>query len=705
MPPTKRPPEFAVGIDIGGTFTDIALLEPRSGQVLAGKVLTNYADLAGGVLRGVAELVARHGVPAARIRKLVHGTTLATNALIERRGARTALIVTRGFRDILEMARESRYDIFDIDLEVPAPLVPRHLAFEITERIDAAGKIVLPLVRDEIATIVREMRALRVTAAAVCLLHGFRNSVHEREIAAAIGEAAPEIAVSLSSDVMPDVREYERASTTVANAYVRPVVQSYLDLLADGLRASGIEAPLLLIASDGGTIGRAAALLYPVRLVESGPAGGALAAAHLGKQAGIADLVAFDMGGTTAKICVIDNGEPERSDGFEVARVHRFAKGSGLPLKVPVLEMIEIGAGGGSIAGVDELGLLRVGPESAGASPGPACYALGGDKPTVTDADLLLGYLDPDSFLGGAMRLDRARAEAAIRQHIAEPLGLSVTRAAWGMHAVVNDNMAHAAKVHCLERGKDPRDYTLLAYGGAGPVHAAQVGAALGIRQIFYPLRAGIASALGFLAAPASFERMRADTQPLGAVSSAHANGMLRALETEAMAMMRAVGVPPAECSVRREVALRFVNQSYALPVRLPSGRLSGAELSPLRQDFITAYRARYFRLNPDVPIETVSWRVVVRGPAPRLHLAAPPAPETPARKGARRVFFIEVGRYVESAVYHRYALRAGVRLRGPAVIEEPESTVVLGPGVSARLDAHGNILAALPRALAKAAA
>jgi N-methylhydantoinase A/oxoprolinase/acetone carboxylase beta subunit len=394
MPPSRaKQQDYALGVDIGGTFTDLALVETRSGRVLAGKVLTNYADLAAGVLQGVTDLIARHHVPASQVRKVVHGTTLATNALIQRRGARTAMIVTRGFRDLLEMARESRYDIFDIELEMPAPLVPRRLMFEVTERLDAKGEVVLPLASDEIADITRAMRLLGVEAVAVCLMHSFRNPAHELVVAAAMAAAAPEIAISLSSDVMPDIREYERASTTAANAYVQPVVRSYLDRLAAGLYQAGITADLMLIGSDAGTIGRAAALRYPVRLVESGPAGGALAAAFLGKRAGIDDLVAFDMGGTTAKVCVIDKGEPERADQFEVARVHRFAKGSGLPLKVPVLEMIEIGAGGGSIARVDELGLLRVGPESAAADPGPASYGLGGDKPTVTDADLFLGYL------------------------------------------------------------------------------------------------------------------------------------------------------------------------------------------------------------------------------------------------------------------------------------------------------------------------
>ena len=690
-----------LGIDIGGTFTDFVLLEQATGRVMTGKVLTRTDDLAAGVLHGVHELLARHGVSGAVVRKVVHGTTLATNALIERRGACTALIVTRGFRDILEMARESRYDIFDIDLQVPKPLVPRRLVFEVTERVAADGTIVLPLAIDEVAGIVRALQVTKIEAVAVCLLHSFRNPDHERRLAEALHAMAPELALSLSSDVMPDLREYERASTAVANAYVQPMVRSYLDRLVDGLKAAGVAAELMLIGSDAGTIGRAAALRYPVRLVESGPAGGALAASFLGGRAGEQDLIAFDVGGTTAKVCVIDGGEPERADQFEVARVHRFAKGSGLPLKVPVIEMIEIGAGGGSIARVDELGLLRVGPESAAADPGPACYGRGGDRPTVTDADLCLGYLDENFFLGGAMRLDRERAADAIRRHVAEPLRLDPTRAAWGIHAVVNDNMARAAKVHCLERGKDPRDYVLLAYGGAGPVHAAQVAAALGIRRVMYPLRAGVMSALGFLAAPVAFERMRADVVPLDAVDIARANGILAELTAGARELVRAAGVPAAACAVRREAALRFAGQSYALPVPLPAGRLTLAKLQRLRGEFIALYRKRYYRLHPDVPVELVNWRVSVAGPKPVLYIAPIAARGRISRKGTRPVYFAETGCYVDCAVYDRFALAAGKRLRGPAVMEEPESTVVIGPGSSAAVDRDGNLMVTLPIARA----
>jgi len=687
---------YLLGVDIGGTFTDFVLLGETSGRVMTGKVLTRNDDLAAGVLAGVRALLTRYNIASGAVRKVVHGTTLATNALIERRGARTALIVTRGFRDILELARESRYDIFDIDLRVPPPLVPRRLVFEVTERIGADGSIVEPLAIPEVAGIARALKDARVDAVAVCLLHSFRNPEHERKLAAALHEARPTLAISLSSDVMPDLREYERASTAVANAYLQPIMRSYLDRLAEGLRAAGIGADLMLIGSDAGTIGREAALRYPVRLVESGPAGGALAASFLGRRAGEQDIIAFDVGGTTAKVCVIDGGVPERADEFEVARVHRFAKGSGLPLKVPVIEMIEIGAGGGSIARVDELGLLRVGPDSAAANPGPACYGLGGELPTVTDADLVLGYLDADFFLGGAMRLDREGAAAAIKRHVADPLRLSATRAAWGIHAVVNDNMARAARVHCLERGKDSRDYVLLAYGGAGPVHAAQVAAALGMRRVLYPLRAGVMSALGFLAAPIAFERLRADVGPLADVDIARANTILDELTGEARELVRAAGVPASSCNVKREASLRFAGQSYALPVPLPAVRLTRAHLAALRAQFVAQYRKRYYRLNPDVPVELVQWRVSVAGPKPDLRIAPVEPGSRNARKGSRPVYFAEAGRYVDCAVYDRFALGAGKHLRGPAVIEEPESTVVVGPGSACAVDRDGNVMVTL---------
>jgi N-methylhydantoinase A len=688
--------DFALGVDIGGTFTDLALLDRASGRLAVGKVLTSYGDFAQAVLDGVQHLLVDAGVPANAVRTVVHGTTLATNALIERRGARTALLVTRGFRDILELGRESRYDIYDIELEVPKPLVPRALVFEVTERLDRDGKVVTPLAADEVRALVPVLRARGVEAVAVCLLHAFLAPEHERAIAALLAVEAPDLPVSLSSDVIADIREFERASTTVANAYVRPLVQRYLDRLGRELGRLGVGAPLLIMTSDGGTIGREAAVRYPVRLVESGPAGGALAASYFGKQTGLRDVIAFDMGGTTAKLSIIDGGRPERASHFEVGRVYRFVKGSGLPLQVPVLEMIEIGAGGGSIARVDQLGLLKVGPDSAGAAPGPACYGLGGTAPTVTDADLYLGYLDPDHFLGGAMPLDRERAARAIEAGVARPLGLSLARAAWGIHQVVNEAMARAARVHCLERGKDPRAYTLVAFGGAGPVHALPVAEALGIRRVLFPTRAGVMSAFGFLVAPAAFELLRAYPTPLAGADLGVVNRLYREMEDEGRALLATAGVPARQTTVRREAAIRYAGQSYELFVPIPGGTLGQGQLDGVHRNFVRQYRARYHRLNPDVAPEVVSWRVVVSGPRPRIRLEPATRDAGGAKKGTRPVYFPEAGGFARCPVYDRYGMAAGTRLRGPAIIEERESTAVIRPGALAEVDGHNNLLITL---------
>ena len=692
--------DWALGIDIGGTFTDIALLDRASGRIHAGKVLTDHEDLAEGVLRGVRSLLPESAVPPGKVRVTVHGTTLATNALIERRGAPTALIVTAGFRDVLEMARESRYDIFDIELRVPAPLVPRRHVFEITERIDATGGVVVPLDVAGLASIVGRVRETGLRSVAVCLIHAFRNAAHERVVAAEIARLAPDLIVSLSTDVMPAIKEYERASTTTANAYVRPVVEAYLNHLREGLRVFGITNPPLIMSSDGGVVGCDTACQYPVRLVESGPAGGALATSHITAVCGILDVIAFDMGGTTAKICVIDNGVPERSSEFEVARVHRFAKGSGLPLKLPVLEMIEIGAGGGSIAAVNDIGLLQVGPKSAGSNPGPACYGTGGTRPTVTDADLHLGYLDPAFFLGGRMPLSVERATAAIETEVAKRLGVGLDRAAWGIHEIVNDAMARAAKVHCLERGKDPRDYTLVAYGGAGPVHAYRVAEALGMRRIVYPIRAGIMSAFGFLVAPATFEKLHAIVAPLAALDLAAVNAMLADMAVEGKRQLVAAGIEPAACIVERRFGLRFSGQSYGLDVPAPAGEIDAPALAAMTQAFLERYQAHYHHVNPDLPIEVEQLSVAVSGPAPRVvlpRIADSDGSATNALRGRRSIYLPEYGGYQDCPVYDRYRLGAGATLIGPAIVEEKESTVVLGVGAQAEIDINGNLIVTLP--------
>jgi len=681
---------LSLGVDIGGTFTDFALMS-ASGEVRAAKVLTNYKDLAAAVLEGVRQLT--DGAPAARaaIERVVHGTTLATNALLQRKGARTALLVTAGFRDTLELARESRFDIYDIDIELPSPLVPRKHVFEIEERVGHDGEVALPLREEQVKSVIRSMKEQKIEAVAVCLLHAFRNPAHERRVAELLAKELPGVPVSISSDVMPDIREYERASTTAANAYVQPAIRGYLDRLEAGLKGEGVEAPLSIMTSDGGIVSCATALRYPVRLIESGPAGGAIASAFYARETGIERTIALDMGGTTAKVCVIDAATPEQATEFEVGRVFRFAKGSGLPLKIPVIEMIEIGAGGGSIAGVSRLGLLQVGPDSAGSDPGPACYGLGGTAPTVTDADLSLGYLDPRYFLGGRMALDRDAAARAIEGQVARPLGISVARAAWGIHEVVNENMARAAKVHCLERGKDAREYALIAYGGAGPVHAYRVAQALGIKTIFYPVRAGVMSAFGFLVAPAAFEMVRADLSPLESADTARITAFLREMEIEGKKLVSTCGVPASKLSTEIEANLRFAGQSFELPVPV-RGALGKAELAKIKHRFFELYQARYHRLSRDVPVEIVSWRVVVKGPRPKASIHFSKAADRKALKGRRKVFMPEAGAFVSCPVYDRYALGPGARLRGPAIIEEEESTAVVGPRAAIRVDASGNL-------------
>ena len=689
----SRRARYALGVDIGGTFTDFALMNTVSGEVHAAKVLTNYKDLTRAVLDGVRQLAA--GIPGspAAIERVIHGTTLATNALIQRKGGTTALLVTRGFRDVLELGRESRFDIYDINIELPAALVPRKLVFEINERIDHTGKVAVPLALEQAELVIAELKKQGVDAIAVCLLHAFKSPQHERALAALIERELPRVPLSLSSDVMPDIREYERASTTAANAYVQPAIRGYLDHLAAGLKSEGIAAPLSIMTSDGGIVSCETANRYPVRLIESGPAGGAMASAFYADAADMPKVIALDMGGTTAKVCVIDDGKPEQSTEFEVDRVFRFAKGSGLPLKIPVIEMIEIGAGGGSIAGVSKLGLLKVGPGSAGSDPGPACYGLGGNMPTVTDADLFLGYLDPKYFLGGQMPLDREAAARALDEHAAKPLGVSVLRAAWGVHEIVNENMARAAKVHCLERGKDAREYTLIAYGGAGPVHAYRVAKILGIKTIFYPLRAGVMSAFGFLVTAPSFEMIRADLAPVESADAARINTFLREMENSGKALVATCGIAKSKLSTVVEANMRFAGQSFELSVPI-KGVLGKHELGRARQRFFDLYKARYHRLNRDVPVEIVSWQVIVKGPTPTVKLDTVHEPATGARalKGHRKVFMPEAGKFVNCPIYDRYSLAARARLRGPAVIEEHESTVVLGPDATIEVDQHCNL-------------
>jgi len=688
------------GVDIGGTFTDLLLLDEQTGEMLIGKILTTPDDPSVAVIQGLRALFQERQLDPASITAAIHGTTLITNAIIERKGAKTALLTTQGFRDALEIGREKRYDIYDIFLENPEPLVPRALRREVAERLDETGRVLVPLNRMQVLDVVQALVQEGVEALAVCLLHSFRNPTHERVVREVVASEFPSLVLSLSSDVMPEIREYERTSTTVANVYVKPIARRYLARLRTEVQELGVRGELYIMLSNGGITTCETASEYPIRLIESGPAAGALAAGFYSQLQGLEHVISFDMGGTTAKICVIDQGQPMVTTEFEVARVYRFKKGSGLPVKVPVIEMIEIGAGGGSIARVDQLGLLKVGPDSAGATPGPACYGLGGDEPTVTDADLLLGYLDPAYFLGGKMRLDRARAEDAIRARIAEPLGVDLTRAAWGIHHVVHENMANAARIHLVERGRDQRRYSLIAFGGAGPVHAYRVAEKLKLRQIICPLAAGVTSALGFLVAPMAFDFVQTYLTTLRGIDFAHLHAILEEMEARGRALLQQAGVAEEAMRVTRSADMRYLHQGFEINVPIPHGRLGPADIPRLQADFDREYARMYKRLNPGVDVEALNWRVVVAGPRPTITLkqaAGPHLPLEAAHKGERPAYFPETAGYLTCPVYDRYQLAPGMALRGPAIIEERESTVVVGPGARVEVDSYQNVVILLP--------
>jgi N-methylhydantoinase A len=692
-----------IGVDIGGTFTDLVLVDETTGATRVSKLLTTAKEPAHGVEAGVVRLLDEAGVQAEAIRTLIHGTTLATNVLIERKGAKTALLTTNGFRDALEIGREGRYDMYDLFIDPPAPLVPRRLRFEMTERLLADGSIVTPLDEAEARRLIRQLLAEGVEVVAISLLHAHRNPVHERRLAALIQESAPHLPVSCSSEVVPEISEYERTSTNVANAYVMPLIARYLEELEGKLKGLRITGRFLIMLSSGGIATPETAKRVPVRLVESGPAAGALAAARAACLAGEPRLLSFDMGGTTAKACLIDNGQPLVAREFEVARADRFKKGSGLPLRGPVIELIEIGAGGGSVARVDRMGLLKVGPESAGADPGPACYGLGGREATVTDADLLLGYLNPEFFLGGRMRLDVEAARRAIEERVARRLGLGLTEAAWGIHRVVNENMAAAARIHGIERGKDLRAYPLFAFGGAGPVHCWQVARILKVPRLLIPFGAGAVSAFGLLAAPLAFDFVRTAPQRLDRADWEWINRLYAEMEQEGLAILAGAGITGAEVTRRRSAEMRYVGQGHEVEVKAPLETLSPESLPTLTQNFEAAYRALYHRSPQGVAIEALNWRLLVSGPVPELMMArgrseaSGDRPPDQALKGRRPAFFAEAGGFVKTPVYDRYRLGPGASFDGPAIVEEREATVVIGPGGRCQVDAHLTLVVELP--------
>jgi N-methylhydantoinase A len=683
-------PTVRVGVDIGGTFTDVAL--EAGERRFTAKILTTPQAPQDGVLAALRSVIATAGVEPGQVALIVHGTTLATNALIERKGARTALLTTEGFRDVLEIRHENRFEQYDINMDLPPPLVPRRLRLPIRERIDAQGEVLLPLDDASVDRAIEALAASEVEAVAVGFLHSFTNPDHERRVGEAIARRLPKVAVTLSCEVSPEMREYERFSTACANAYLHPLIGHYIAKLEHELVRAGFHCPLLLMTSGGGITTTETAIRFPVRLVESGPAGGAIFAACIARQHGRDQVMSFDMGGTTAKICLIDKAQPQTARAFEVARIYRFLKGSGLPLRIPVIEMVEIGAGGGSIARVDTLGRIVVGPESAGSEPGPVCYARGGKEPTVTDADVALGRIDPATFSGGKMSLDVAAAQRILAERLGAPLKLPTEHAALGISEIVDENMANAARVHAIESGKDLAPRTLIAFGGAAPLHAARVAEKLGISRVLVPVNAGVGSAIGLLRAPIAYEVVRGRLMRLGSFEPGLANRLLAGMRAEAEDIVRRAA-PAGNLVEHRSAFMRYRGQGHEIAVELPVRDFTSADRSTIRELFEAAYRRLYSRAIPGVEIEILSWVVSVSAPSegqlggPALERRSEPKP-----RSRRPIFDRETGEFREVDIYWRGDLAPGARISGPAVIAEDETSTVVSPGFDARVDAFGYI-------------
>ncbi|HYX00954.1 MAG TPA: hydantoinase/oxoprolinase family protein [Reyranella sp.] len=689
----KAKDKARVAVDIGGTFTDLCL--ERNGAITSVKVLTTPRAPEEGVLAGMEEILKQTGVKPAELGLIIHGTTLATNAIIERKGARTALVVTEGFRDSIEIAFEHRFEQYDIFMQKPPPLVPRDLRFGIPERMDGRGNVLIPLDEAAVRALAPKLKAQGIESVAIGYMHAYLDGKHERRTRGILAELLPGASITLSSEVSPEIREYERWSTAVANAYVQPVMARYLGRLDDALRAKGVACPLFLITSGGGLAALETARKFPIRLVESGPAGGAILAASLARQCGLDKVLSFDMGGTTAKICLIDHGEPQHSRTFEVARQYRFLKGSGLPLRIPVIEMVEIGAGGGSIASVDPLARINVGPESAGAEPGPASYGRGGAEPTVTDADVVLGRIDPGYFAGGSIKLLPDKAGIAVDQAVGSKLDLKRLDAAFGISEIVEENMANAARVHAVERGKELQARTMIAFGGAAPIHAARLAEKLGIDRIMVPSGAGVGSAVGFLMAPVAYEVVRSRYVQLDEdkFDPDYVNRLFAEMRAEAEAVVKA-GAPDAELVETRTADMRYRGQGHEITVSLPAAAFDRSSRGTLIKLYEEGYATTFGRTIPGLSVEIMNWT---------LRLAAaqavmPPSPPQPADKpakprGKRPVYDPGDQDMKEVPVYHRDDLSVGSFVPGPAVIAEDETTTIVPKSFAARISPIGAIL------------
>jgi N-methylhydantoinase A len=670
-----------LAFDVGGTFTDF-VLQTADGSLHTAKRLTTYPDPSEACLAGLDELMAEAGVSWSEVVRAVHGTTLGSNLVIERKATGVALVTTRGFGDVLAIGREKRYELYDLQIDRAEPLIERPMVFEVSERMLADGSPRERLDENDARRVIQQLRENHVLSLAVCFLNSYVNADHERRFGELVGMEAPEIELSLSSDISPQFREYERTSTTVVNAYLVRAVRDYLHGMTRELQRRGFRSRIFVMQSGGGAASAETMSRFPVRMIESGPAAGALVAARYGELSGEADLIAFDMGGTTAKLSLVVEGSPQTVDTFELHRV-RLAPGSGIPMNVRSLDLVEIGAGGGSIAR-PELGTIKVGPDSAGSEPGPVCYGRGGDEPTVTDANLILGYLNPDNFAGGQLRLLVPAALHAIVQNLARPLAMSLEEAAWGVHAMVNLNMELATRVVSIERGHDPRGLAMVATGGSGPVHACRIARALGVRRVILPSAAGVASAIGLLGAEVKFDVSRTRLMRLDGADPEVVDGIFAAMGVEAAAVVReSTGSEPAR--LLREVDLRYAGQGYELTVAFE-------EQASLRSAFEALYERRYGQSSPGEPIEATTWRLTAVGHTEPVIL---PQQERrpPAEPSHRPAYFPECGGYTETAVYQRAWLAPGQILEGPAIVEDSGSTTVLPPGSRALTDERGSLV------------
>ncbi len=683
---------YRLGCDIGGTFTDFVLLNDQTGELTINKCLTTPSDPSDAVEYGIRQLDEMVPGFVKSLDEVIHGTTLVINSIIERKGAITGLITTRGFKDVLELGREIRYAPYDVFAQFPKPLIPRSFRFEVDERVRSDGTVLKPLDPDEARQVVRRMLEAGVESIAVCLLNSFENPSHEEKIKKIILEEAPDVSVCISYEVLPQIREYERTSTTATNAYVKPLTGKYLYKLARRLESLGSAGKLFIMLSSGGVTSIKTAAEFPVRIIESGPTAAVISGQYYGKLFDIPEIFCFDMGGTTAKSCLIQGGVASVVPTFEVGRVQRFMKGSGLTIQVPVVDLMEIGAGGGSIAHVSKLGTLQVGPESSGAEPGPICYGRGGNLPCVTDADLALGYLDADYFLGGEMKLDKDAAMKGIERSVAEPLNVSSVQAVWGIHDLINETMAGAAKTHIAEKGGNPKLVTVIAFGGAGPVHAYGLTKKLGAKRLIVPPNAGVGSALGFFTAPRAFDLVRSHKSALLEADFAEIEKIFSHMEAEGARTLEAGGESEG-IRFDRSVDMRFVGQGSETNVSVPEGDFSRIDPKEIRKRFDEVYKKLYGRTYPDSAVEFINFKV--RASLPERLLKLPELKKSECKlsdavKGERQAYSGIAGTYVPHTVYDRYKLNSGAEFRGPAIIEERESTVIVGEDASVSVDKYG---------------